>query len=239
MTSTSSLVSRAPALSLLACEPLRAFIEFGSMAWRKRSAFPAGDAHPVIIFPGLASNGLSTAPLRSFVNALGYSAHDWGRGFNTGPRGDVGQWLDALAQSVVKTSQLHGTPASLIGWSLGGFYAREVAKRVPQAVRRVVTIGTPFASIDEQSPAGRLYKLLNRRAVAPDAQMQAQLRQPPPLPTTSIYSRSDGVVSWQACTHATGGPLVDDVEVNGSHCGMGWNPQVLAVIADRLAKPAL
>jgi pimeloyl-ACP methyl ester carboxylesterase len=212
--------------------------EFASLPLLARQHLARGDGHPVLVFPGLASNALATLPLRRFCNALGYRAHDWERGFNIGPRGDTDRWLDGLARSVCEMVERRGgRKATLIGWSLGGFYAREAAKRAPQCVRRVITIGTPFASIDSDTPAARLFRLLNPKAKAPGARQRAELRHPPPVPTTSIYSRSDGVVSWQACRHRGTDPQVEDIEVAGSHCGMGWNPKVLALIAERLARP--
>ena len=137
----------APSLALLGMEPIRAAFEYASMKLMDRELMPKGDGHAVVIFPGLASDGHAVAPLRTFCEELGYAAYDWGRGFNTGPEGDVDGWLESLAQHTNGITSEHADSISLIGWSLGGIYAREVAKLLGPRVRQVITIGSPFAAI--------------------------------------------------------------------------------------------
>jgi pimeloyl-ACP methyl ester carboxylesterase len=226
----------APPLRFLGLEPLRAALEFAGHHLMPARDFPPGDGHPVVVFPGLASDSHATAPLRRFCEKLGYEVHDWGRGFNVGPPGDFGLWLDDLAEEIAALVSANGKRASLIGWSLGGLYAREVAKLLPRRVQRVITIGTPLGSEPSQTHASLAYRLLNGQAPPEDAALNARLRQAPAVPTTSIYSRSDGIVAWQACLQDDGPKSADNVEVSGSHCGMGWNPEVLAIVAERLAR---
>jgi hypothetical protein len=226
----------APSLTLLGTEPLRALLEYASMRMMDKSALPNGDGHPVVIFPGLATDRRATAPLKSFCDDLGYTTYDWGRGFNTGPEGDIDVWLDELAEHVGAVTASHDDSMSLIGWSLGGIYAREVAKRLCGRVRRVITIATPFAGTAEQTNVAWLYRLLNGQAPSLDEGVMARLRMPPGVPTTSIFSRSDGIVAWQACIQDGGGNHTENIEIDGSHVGMTWNPQVLAIIADRLRR---
>lgn len=234
--SLSSPVS-APSCTLLLAEPVRAALEFAAYQVMRDVALPRGDGHVVVIFPGLATNGHITRPLESFCQRLGYEAYDWGMGLNVGPQGDVSEWLDALAQRVLELTQGHAGPVSLVGWSLGGIYAREVAKRVPTRVRQVVTLGAPFGGRAEHTRVGWLYRLLNGGVPPTDPNLCALLSAPPPVPTTSIYSRSDGVVAWQACVdNGNNRRRVENIEVEGSHCGMPWNPAVLRVLADRLAQ---
>jgi len=210
-----------------------------------RSAMPAGDGHPVVIFPGLASDPHALRPLRTCCEQLGYAVYDWEQGFNTGPQGDLDPWLDGLAQHVDGVARLHHRRVSLIGWSLGGIYAREIAKLLPGATRRVVTLGTPFAGRGGETHVGWLYRMLSGQSSTIDASLAHRLRTPPPVPTTSIYSRSDGIVAWQACLQdgEADGPNkdtdngTDNVEVDGSHIGLGWNPEVLQIVATRLARP--
>jgi len=201
-----------------------------------KSRLPTGDGHPVVIFPGLATDKTAVGPLKRFLSRLGYAASDWGRGFNTGPHGDIDAWLAELADHVV---ELAGDTRriSLVGWSLGGIYAREVAKVRPDCVRQVITIGTPFAGTAEQTHAGWVYRLVNGQQPVLDGDLMARLRAAPSVPTTSIYSRSDGIVAWQACVQAGEERHIDNIEVEGSHCGLGWNPKVLAILADRLRQP--
>ena len=125
---------------------------------------------------------------------------------------------------------------TLIGWSLGGLYAREVAKLLDGDVRQVITIGTPFAGSADSTNAGLFYRLLNGQKALLDPTTAARVATAPAVPTTSIYSKSDGVVSWQACVQKGSGQ-VQNIEVDGSHCGLGWNRKVWAVVADRLSQP--
>ncbi len=231
-----------PPLALLISEPARALVEWLSQAWRpaadRQPALPAGDGHPVVIYPGLATDGLAVRPLRNHCRALGYAAFDWGQGFNTGPQGDVDRWLRALADDTARQLDGHAQTATLIGWSMGGLYAREVAKPLAPRVRQVITIGTPFNSAADPSHAGWLLRLLSPGVAEPDPALLQRLRAPPPLPTAALYSRGDGVVAWQACRHDRRAPGLLDIEVSGSHLGMGSNPQVLAVVAELLALSA-
>ncbi len=227
----------APPLTLLGLEPLRAVLEYARMRMAKPSDLPRGDGHTVIVFPGLASDKHATAPLTSFCENLGYETYDWGRGFNTGPRGEPNAWLDELADHVIEIAGSSDADLSLVGWSLGGIYAREVAKRLKANVRQVITIGTPFAGGNDDTHAGIVYRLLSGQKPALDAEMRRQLIAPPPVPTTSIFSRTDGVVAWQACIQPGARQDTENVEVQGSHCGLGWNAMVLEVVADRLSQP--
>ena len=225
-----------PPLSLLSTEALRAAGEYVSHRLASQADHPKGDGHPVIIFPGLASDGHAVAPLRSHCLRLGYAAMDWGRGWNTGPRGDVDAWLESLAGDVRALLDGFDEPPTMIGWSLGGIYARELAKLDGMDVRQVITIGTPFNGTPAQTHAGWVYRVLSGKPARLSRSLRQRLATPPGVPTTSIYSRSDGVVAWQACRHDRPARHVEDVAVQGSHLGMGWNPQVLKVVADRLAQ---
>jgi pimeloyl-ACP methyl ester carboxylesterase len=236
MTST-SFPAKAPAWTLLGIEPVRAALEYASMRLMNRETLLPGDGHPVVIFPGLAADQRSLGPLKEFCEGLGYATSDWGRGFNTGPLGDVDAWIDELARHVDELVRPHRRPASLVGWSLGGIYAREVAKKLGRRARQVITIGTPFAGSAEQTNVKWVFRLVNGSPPVLDDALMARLRTAPDIPTTSIYSRSDGVVAWQACIQDGHAPHTENIEVEGSHCGLGWNPDVLAIIADRLRQP--
>jgi pimeloyl-ACP methyl ester carboxylesterase len=220
----------------LASEPVRAALEAVQTLGRWHAPPRAvGEAHTVVLFPGLGTDGLTLWPLRRHLRRAGFRALDWGQGFNTGPRGDVDAWLDDLAEAV----QARAAPAerlSLVGWSLGGFYARELAKRWPECVAQVVTIGTPFNGSVDDTHVGWLFRLLNGQRPPDEAALRARLAEPPPVPTVSLYSRRDGVVAWQACTHDRGHPLARDIEVQASHMGMGWSPEVLARVTAVLAR---
>jgi hypothetical protein len=226
---------RAPPLSLLATEPLRAALDFLS-AKLGRPAAVVGDGHPVVVYPGLAGGALTTAHLRNYLKECGFTVYDWEFGVNTGPHGPFDIWLGGLVERVRELHERHGRKVSMVGWSLGGVYAREVAKCVPHAVRQVVTLGTPFGSLNGANHAGTIYKLLGGDTSQLTPQMQARLRTRPPVPTTSIFSKADGVVCWRGCLEQRAAD-VENVEVNASHLGMGTHPEVLRIVADRLAQP--
>lgn len=227
--------SRRPALSLFVTEPARAALE-GLLAWQhwRHPAPQVGHGRTVVLFPGLGADRLSLWPLRRHLERCGFRALDWGQGVNRGPQGPVDAWLDGLADTIGQRIEPAGQ-ASLVGWSLGGFYARELAKRLPGRVPQVITIGTPFCGGPEDTHVGWLYRLLNGRPAHEHRALQRRLAEPPPVPTISLYSRRDGVVSWEACTHARRWPLARDIEVSASHMGMGWAPEVLARVAGLLA----
>jgi pimeloyl-ACP methyl ester carboxylesterase len=193
---------------------------------------PAGDGHPVLVFPGLAAGDTTTLVMRRFLGGLGYSAHAWEQGLNLGPRPGV---LEACVERVQQLHAEHGRRVSLVGWSLGGVYAREIAKMLPASVRIVVTLGAPFTGHPKATNAWRVYQLVSGEKEIDPARFAA-LREAPRLPTTSIYSRSDGVVAWQ-CSVEQETARTENIEVHASHIGMGMNPTALYAIADRLAQP--
>ena len=236
MQSTRTLQAfRAPPLGLLATEPLRALLDHIA-ARVATSAQPIGDGHSVIVYPGLAGGAITTLHLRRFLNASNFAAMDWDGGINTGPQGVFDEWLETHAQRIRELHEQHGRKVSLIGWSLGGIYAREIAKLQPDAVRCVITMGTPFHSLGGANHAGTIYKWLNGDTSQLTPQLQARLSETPPVPTTSIYSRSDGIVSWRGCLEKRTDHS-ESIEVDASHLGMGSHPQVMRIVANRLAQP--
>jgi pimeloyl-ACP methyl ester carboxylesterase len=197
--------------------------------WLRR--LPKGNGHAVLVLPGLGANDYTTQPLRSFLQGLGYDAHPWKQGFNFGPRQGVLARVVEQAQTLARES---GRPISLVGWSLGGIYAREVAKEMPDLVHCVVTLGTPFAGHPRATNAWRFYEMVSGQRTH-DPALLSQIKAPPPVPTTSIYSKTDGIVAWQ-CSINDPAPLTENIEVQASHVGMGLNPLALFVVADRLAQ---
>ena len=210
--------------------PLEYLSMLAAFPWLRR--LPRGDGHPVMVFPGLGANDATTWPLRGFLRSLGYVTQAWGQGFNAGPRVGV---LDRCAADIRNLADRTGEPVSLLGWSLGGLYAREMAKEHPEITRCVITLGTPFTGHPRDTNAWRVYEWLTGTSVG-DPDVMAQVRIAPPVPTTSIFSRSDGIVAWR-CSLNEPGPLAENVEVPASHVGMGMNPAALYAIADRLAQP--
>jgi len=237
MSESFALPVQRPAVALLVSEPFRAAMELVGQRVGKTRHQATGDGHPVVIFPGLGANGAAVATLRNHCRSLGYEAFDWGQGFNTGPQGDLDGWLANLKTQVTDMLGANPKPATLIGWSLGGLYARELGKLMAPRLRQVITVGTPFNADADHTHAGWLFRLLSgtRAAMAPS--LGLRLRTPPPVRTTSIYSKSDGVVAWQTCRHDKPYRRVRDIEVDSSHMGMTWNREVLSTVSDLLAQP--
>jgi pimeloyl-ACP methyl ester carboxylesterase len=195
---------------------------------------PAGDGHPVIVFPGLSASDGSTLPIRGYLQNLGYDVSGWNQGYNFGPRAGI---LETARRQVMDTFEAAGEHVSLVGWSLGGIYARELAKLLPQAVRSVITLGTPFSGTHKSTNAWKLYELTSGRSIATEAE-KFDLPAAPPVPTTSIFSRTDGVVGWSASLqkNSRSNPQTENIEVIASHIGLGLNPSAWWAVADRLAQ---
>jgi hypothetical protein len=193
-----------------------------------------GDGHGVLVLPGFLAADVSTAVLRRFLRRLGYDTNGWNLGRNLGPTDRV---LDELPQMLSAIAERTGRPASLIGWSLGGIYARELARGHPGQVRQVITLGSPFALTDSrQSHADGAYRRYGTAHSSTRVPTPEQVAQPIGVPSTAVYSRRDGIVSWQACIEPETA-LHENVEVRCSHLGFGVDPATLWLIADRLAAP--
>jgi pimeloyl-ACP methyl ester carboxylesterase len=221
-----------PSALLLALEG-RAPWEFGAAlaSFPLMRLAPRGDGHPVVVFPGLAASDLSTLPLRAFLRERGYRPHGWDLRFNFGPRAGV------LAQSLERVRRIRaqtGRKVSLVGWSLGGVYAREIAKLLSDDVRCVITLGTPFTGDPKANNAWRIYEFASGHSLDDREQIE-RVREAPPVPTTSVFSRSDGIVAWQCCLQQRGA-LSESIEVTASHVGMGVNPAAWYALTDRLSQ---
>jgi pimeloyl-ACP methyl ester carboxylesterase len=234
--SSSAAHPPAPNALLMAME-FRAPWEFGALlpAWPVLQRAPAGDGHAVIVFPGLSASDTSTLPLRGYLQGLGYDVSGWNQNFNFGPRAGV---LEEARRQVEDTFEHSGRKVSLIGWSLGGVYARELAKLLPHCVRGVITLGTPFNGSPKSTNAWRIYELTSGRSAEHETELFT-LPEAPPVPTTSIYSRTDGVVAWQASlqdAERASHVRTENIEVYASHIGLGLNPTAWWAVADRLAQ---
>jgi pimeloyl-ACP methyl ester carboxylesterase len=193
-----------------------------------------GDRHPVLVMPGFTASDQSTAALRYLIRSWGYWAHGWGLGPNVGPTAEK---LAGIRDRLEALHSRHGARVSLVGWSLGGLYARYLARQMPEMVRNVITLGSPLQMTqgDRSSASG----IADRRQHLFDPafiKMADYERGPLPVPSTAVYTRTDGVVRWQVCLDIAD-ERHENVEVRGSHIGLGINPAVLYVIADRLGQP--
>lgn len=213
----------------------RALLELGMLAQAAPllATAPAGDGHPVLVIPGYLGTDGSTTILRAYLRFLGYDAHAWELGRNRGFHGDLFPRLQARAKHIHEHRR---RKLSLIGWSLGGVLAREVARAHPKIVRQVITMGSPFAAHGGSTMA-RIHRLLTGKLPPHHTPGAATHRaEPPPVPCTAIFSKSDGVTAWRGCREHPG-PHTDNIEIFGSHVGLAFNPAVLYAVADRLAQP--
>jgi pimeloyl-ACP methyl ester carboxylesterase len=226
---------RPPSRTLMFLEG-RALSELGAFvgALPLLSLAPRGDGHPVLVFPGLVASDVSTRPLRAFLKTRGYAVSGWRQGRNLGLREGV---QHAMVDLVHELHDTYGQKVSLVGWSLGGLYARQLAKMVPGRVRSVITLGSPFAAGPKATNAWRVYEMASgRRADEEDSRFGGSLSSAPPVPTTAIFSRTDGICAWQGCMEKTSAQS-ESIEVESSHCGMGHHPAAVYAVADRLAQP--
>ncbi len=227
-----------PDTGLFLSEPARGMIERAmlplSMLWLDSA--PRGDGHGVLVLPGFLAADTSTGILRRYLRRLRYDVRGWELGRNLGPTDRV---VDKLPRVVRAFSEWSGGPISVVGWSLGGVYAREIGRAEPERVRQVITLGSPFVLSDPaQSRAAGIYRRRAHLHADPSRVPTApQIAQPIPVPSTAVYSRRDGIVAWQACIEPVT-ELHDNVEVRCSHLGFGVDPATLWLIADRLALPA-
>jgi pimeloyl-ACP methyl ester carboxylesterase len=200
------------------------------------AAAPRGDGHGVLVLPGLLASDLSTALLRRFLRSLGYAVRGWDLGRNVGPTEAV---LDGLPRALAALAESTGGPVSVVGWSLGGIYARELARQRPGQVRQVITLASPFALTDpRQSRAEGAYRRRSRlHAGGGRVPTREQVARPISVPSTAAYSRLDGIVCWQACIEPETA-VHENVEVRCGHLGFGTDLATLWLIADRLAVPA-
>lgn len=193
---------------------------------------PRGQGQRVLVLPGYGAGDASTAVLRAYVRFLGYQPRGWGLGRNTG---EVPELLPRVGERLEELAREEGGPIGLIGWSLGGYLAREAARERPRAARQVITLGSPVVGGPKYTAVASAYRRRGVDLDAIEAEVAARNRQPLETPVTAVYSRSDGVVAWQACIdrHAQN---VEHVEVETAHLGLGFSPAVFEIIAERLAR---
>jgi hypothetical protein len=195
---------------------------------------PKGDGHPIIVFPGFSAGDWATVLLRKFLKGRGYAVHGWNLGFNKGYYAGIEEKLLTRLSDI---HQRYNQKVTLIGWSLGGLYARELAHTVPEMVRSVVTLASPFNNVSEGIGISKLYEFVSGQKINQISPKRIQqLKIPPPVPTTSIYSHSDGVVASECCNGIESSYSENIAIPASSHCGIGLNPIVFWIIANRLAQ---
>lgn len=190
-----------------------------------------GSGQPVVVYPGYLTGDISSLRLRRSLRAAGYAAYGWELGQNRGARSDL---LDRLGQRLADVVDRHGEPATLVGWSLGGIFARELAKQRPDLVRAVITLGSPFSGHPRANNAWRIYEAFNDHPVD-NPPISSNLAEKPPVPTIAVWSPIDGIVSPEA---ARGQPHESDrqVELRERHLSLARAQAGIGLIGRLLAE---
>ena len=193
---------------------------------------PSGDGHPVLVIPGFLTSDNATRKLRQFIKDIGYSPYGWELGVNTG---DIRQ-LQILLDRIEALYEKHRSKVSIIGWSLGGIYARQLAKRDPRMIRQLITLGSPFGDTEYSNNAAWLFKMIHERRAYTETDLEwiQNIPAPAPVPSTAIYSKDDGIVDWKSCMEQIKTNWYQNIEVEGSHFGMSSIPSIWIVVEDRL-----
>ncbi|HWU68359.1 MAG TPA: alpha/beta hydrolase [Stenotrophobium sp.] len=229
-------VPKKPPSPLLLLLEGRVVAEFGgllaSLPLLRR--LPRGDGHAVMVVPGFGADDRTTAPLRHVLSKLGYDAQGWGLGRNLGMRAGM---KEKLGERLRALHDEHGGKVSLIGWSLGGVFVREMARAQPHLVRRVFTLGSPINGHPDANNMTPIFRYVNRgKPMKLDWDGFQRRRVPPPVPCVAIYSRTDGIVEWH-CSREETADNTENVEVFSSHFGLPFNPLVVRALAARLRLP--
>jgi hypothetical protein len=225
-----------PPSRLLWLAEYRALWEFGFSvaAAPLLLAAPRGDGHPVLVLPGFLVSDVSTALLRRYLKAMGYDTHGWELGRNLG---GVARMRSKLRDRLRQIHATSGRKVSLVGWSLGGVYARDLALAMPDAVRSVVTLGSPFTRSPHASNISDVYEFVSGEGPWDEGAHEFDaIADHLPMPSTSIWSKVDGVVSWKSSVLKTNAQAENIEVIGASHIGLGGNAAVLWAIADRLAQ---
>ncbi len=233
MTATMTKQVHSPSLLWTLLEG-RSMLEFGSfMSLRLLMRhLPKGDGHPVIVYPGFLASGASTRPMRGLLKDLGYHVYDWGMGRNLtfNPKREAEMYA-----FVEKIHKRHKQKVSLVGWSLGGVYVREIAKANPDIIRQVISLGSPITGPRHAARARPVFEALNGKPTEATRARLERLHEVPPVPSTSIYTKTDGIVHWEGSIQDDA-PEAENIQVPASHLGLGVNPLVMFILADRLAQ---
>lgn len=199
--------------------------------WLRRA--PRGDGHGVMLLPGFLGSDKYNRPLLEYLQSQGYWTVGWEQGMNVGPTLEI---REGMAKQFEQIYERSGRKVTLIGHSLGGIYAREMAREFPEGVRQVISLGSPIGEYrDSATASGKLYKMLNPGAEQVEG--REHIAVVPPVPTSAVFTRTDGVVPWVQSVQRNGHQQTEYIEVPGSHCGLTVNAAVWYFLAERLAQP--
>ncbi|TNE30571.1 MAG: alpha/beta hydrolase [Alphaproteobacteria bacterium] len=204
-----------------------------SLPLGKEFLLPKGDGHPVLLIPGFLGHDVCMSPMKMFLESMNYKVAHWEGGINWGPSEET---LTHIKDRLHEVYEQNGRQkVSLVGWSLGGIYARELAREFPDMVRDVISLGSPFQVVKhpDATVLSPLFSHLNPD-IEPEIAFDPDLPIEPPM--TSVYTQWDGIVHWKTCLLPED-KKTENIEVNSSHLGLIFSPQVATILADRLAQP--
>jgi pimeloyl-ACP methyl ester carboxylesterase len=212
-----------------ALEPARLLLRAPLVA-----TLPRGRGATVVVLPGYGANESSTAMLQAFLRVLGYRSFHWGLGRNTG---NVAKLMPRVLARIDEVAPEADTEVHLVGWSLGGYIAREAARERPSRIRSVITMGSPVVGGPKYTTVARRYRQRGYDLDELERLIDARYERPLSVPVTAIFSKADGIVAWEACIDRRS-PGIEHVEVRTTHIGLGFCPEVYRIIADRLVRHA-
>jgi pimeloyl-ACP methyl ester carboxylesterase len=223
---------------LMAAEVPRLFGTIAALPFNavRLAAAPIGDGSPIMVIPGCGATDLSTAVLRRYLSWLGYSVHGWGLGRNLGAK-TVGQYNELLLDRVDRLNDATQRKLKIIGWSMGGIIARMIARQRQEEIEQLVLLGAPFTGNPRANRGWEYYERISGQSLShPAAKAQiAESKLPSPVRSTSIYSKSDGIVAWRCCIEPAS-PNSRNIAVSSAHCAFAFHSLVLRIVADILAE---
>ena len=199
-------------------------------SWLAMKSGRAAEPRTAILLPGFGAGPRAMRVMESFLRRRGHRVRDWGLGVNTG---DARKLRARLEPVVAESIATHGEPVVFVGWSLGGYIAREYAREHPGEVRKVVTLGSPVIGGPRYTATAERYRSLGHDLLEIERTVAQRYEIPLRVPVAAIYSKRDGVVAWRACIDQWS-PNVRHIEVNETHIGLAFSPRVLAIVADEI-----
>ena len=198
--------------------------------WRTLPKGEATQPRSAVLVPGFGASALSMKVIERALRRRGHRAYEWGQGRNDGK---VQELLPRVIDRCEQVARAHGGPIEVIGWSLGGYLAREAARDRPDLVRKVITLGSPVIGGPSYTTVARWYEARGYDLSEIRQLVAERFEKPLDVPIIAVYSKRDGIVSWQACIDEWS-PDVRHLEVSATHFSMGSSPDVLSIILDEL-----
>jgi pimeloyl-ACP methyl ester carboxylesterase len=201
-------------------------------SWLTLKHARAGRPRTVILLPGFGAGPRSMRVMESFLRRRGHRVRDWGLGVNNGDARRLRARLQGVVEAAVAA---HGEPVVLVGWSLGGYLAREYAREHPDGVRRIVTLGSPVIGGPRYTATASRYRSQGHDLEAIERAVKDRYQTPLRVPVAAVYSKRDGIVAWPPCIDRWS-PDVRLIEVDETHLGLIFAPRVLGIVAQEVER---